>query len=124
MKLLIAATLASSLATSAWAAPYLTVSEIDVKDPAAYKEWLPDVQKHIADAGGKYLAGGFEKTTMLIGPPVHNRLVIIQYPDKATWEKWWKETGDADIKKAEGKFATFHIYGVEGIDAPAPQPSK
>jgi uncharacterized protein (DUF1330 family) len=80
MKLLIAATLASSLATSAWAAPYLTVSEIDVKDPAAYKEWLPDVQKHIADAGGKYLAGGFEKTTMLIGPPVHNRLVIIQYP--------------------------------------------
>jgi hypothetical protein len=38
------------------------------------------VQKHIADAGGKYLAGGFEKTTMLIGPPVHNRLVIIQYP--------------------------------------------
>jgi hypothetical protein len=24
----------------------------------------------------------------------------------------------------EGKFATFRIYGVEGIDAPAPQPSK
>jgi hypothetical protein len=49
--------------------PIITVSEIDVKDLEAYKQWLPPVQKGIADAGGKYLAGGFNKTTSLIGTP-------------------------------------------------------
>ena len=53
----------------------------------AYKQWLPPVQKGIADAGGKYLAGGFNKTTTLVGAPPPNRVVIIQYPDPDFLEK-------------------------------------
>ena len=67
--------------------PIISVSEIDVKDMEAYKQWLPPVQKGIADAGGKYLAGGFNKTTTLIGAPPPNRVVIIQYPDPDSWNK-------------------------------------
>ena len=36
----------------------ITVSEINVKDEAAYKEWLPEIQKTIKQAGGEYIAGG------------------------------------------------------------------
>jgi uncharacterized protein (DUF1330 family) len=96
--------------------PIITVSEIDVKDMEAYKQWLPPVQKGIADAGGKYLAGGFNKTTTLIGAPPPNRVVIIQYPDPDSWKKWWTDRGEKDIKSAE-KFASFRIYGAEGIES-------
>jgi uncharacterized protein (DUF1330 family) len=68
------------------------VAEIDVKDLEAYKQWLPPVQKGIADAGGKYLAGGFNKTIS------RNRVVIIQYPDPDSWKKWWADRGEKDIK--------------------------
>jgi uncharacterized protein (DUF1330 family) len=30
----------------------ITISEVNVKDPDAYKAWLPGVQKGIADYGG------------------------------------------------------------------------
>src|ERR1700722_2879619 len=60
--------------------PIVTVSEIEVKDMEAYKQWLPPVQKGIVDAGGKYLAGGFNKTTTLIGAPPPNRVVISSIP--------------------------------------------
>jgi uncharacterized protein (DUF1330 family) len=93
----------------------IAVSEIDVKDMEAYKQWLPAVQKDIADAGGKYLAGGFNKTTSLIGAPPANRLVIIQYPDADSLKTWWHDKGEASIKAAE-KFASFRIYSVEGIE--------
>jgi uncharacterized protein (DUF1330 family) len=96
--------------------PIISVSEIDVKDMEAYKQWLPPVQKGIADAGGKYLAGGFNKTTTLIGAPPPNRVVIIQYPDPDSWKKWWADRGEKDIKSAE-KFASFRIYGAEGIES-------
>ena len=95
--------------------PIVTVSEIEVKDMEAYKQWLPPVQKGIVDAGGKYLAGGFNKTTTLIGAPPPNRVVIIQYPDPHSWKKWWNDRGEKDIKSAE-KFAGFRIYGAEGIE--------
>jgi hypothetical protein len=50
-----------------------TVSEIKVSDTDAYKQWLPDVQKGILDAGGEYVAGGFDKATGFMGAPPANR---------------------------------------------------
>jgi uncharacterized protein (DUF1330 family) len=93
----------------------ITVSEVNVKDVEAYKAWLPDVQKRIADHGGKYLAGGFNKTTTITGDAPPNRVVVIQYPSVEAVKKWWQEVGEADLKKAE-KFASFRVYAVEGVE--------
>ena len=93
----------------------ITVSEVNVKDMDAYKAWLPDVQKRIADHGGKYIAGGFNKTTSLTGDAPPNRVVIIQYPSVNAVKKWWQEVGETDLKKAE-KFASFRVYAVEGVE--------
>ncbi len=93
----------------------ITVSEINVKDADAYKAWLPGVQKGIADYGGKYLAGGFNKTTTITGDAPPNRVVIIQYPSVDAVKKWFQEVGEADLKKAE-KIATFRVYAVEGVE--------
>jgi uncharacterized protein (DUF1330 family) len=98
--------------------PYaITVSEIKVTDMDGYKEWLPGVQKTIAEAGGKYIGGGFNKTTPMIGEPPPNRVVLIQYPSMAAAKKWFDEHGAPELKKAEEKkLGTFRVYGVEGIE--------
>ena len=96
-------------------APYFTVGEIEVKDEAAYKAWLPEVRKHVGKAGGRYVAGGFDKTTTLVGTAPPNRVVIIVFANINAWKKWWKDVGEQDIKNAE-PFATFRIFGVEGFE--------
>jgi hypothetical protein len=43
--------------------PAYVIGEIAVKDEDGYNnDFLPVVRKPITDAGGKYLAGGFNKT--------------------------------------------------------------
>ncbi len=93
----------------------ITVTEINVKDEAAYKEWLPEVQKVIKAAGGEYLAGGFNKTTTFKGDPPPNRVVIIKYPSVDAAKGFWQDSKSL-VDKAE-KFATFRSYGVEAIEA-------
>jgi len=85
------------------------------QNPDAYEDWLPAVQKTIADAGGQYLGGGFNKTTTMTGDPPPNRVVVIQYPSVEAAKKWWQENDTEAIRKAE-KFASFRIYAVEGIE--------
>jgi uncharacterized protein (DUF1330 family) len=93
----------------------ITVTEINVKDEAAYKEWLPEVQKLIKASGGEYLAGGFNKTTTFEGDPPPNRVVIIKYPSIDAAKGFWQDSKSL-VAKAE-KFATFRAYGVEAIEA-------
>jgi len=95
--------------------PVISVTEIDVKDEAAYKEALPAIQKRIAEHSGKYLAGGFNKTNTIKGAPPPNRVVIIEYDSQDAFNNWWKEAGDADVKTLE-KFATFRIYTIEAVE--------
>jgi hypothetical protein len=55
---------------AAAAPPAYVIGEIAVKDEAGYKnDFLPAAQKAIDDNGGKYLAGGFNKTFSITGEP-------------------------------------------------------
>jgi hypothetical protein len=48
---------------------FYAVYETNVTDEDAYKEALPDVQKMIKEAGGVYIAGGFNKAKVDHGGP-------------------------------------------------------
>jgi uncharacterized protein (DUF1330 family) len=76
---------------------------------------LPETQKTIADHGGVYLAGGFNKTKTMMGEPPPNRVVLIQHESQDAFDKWQKDAGEIRTKLAE-KFATFRIYTVETIE--------
>jgi len=48
--------------------PAFVVAEIDVRDQKGYDEnYLKATQKDISGHGGKYLAGGYNKTESLVG---------------------------------------------------------
>jgi uncharacterized protein (DUF1330 family) len=98
-------------------APVYGVAEINVRDEEGYKkDFLPKAQELIKEAGGKYLAGGFNKTTSYTGFPAASRYVIILYPSADAWNKLWsgglKELQD----KVGNKYGDFRILTAESID--------
>ena len=97
--------------------PTYTVAMINVKDEEGYKkDFLPEAQKMIKEGGGKYIAGGWNKTTPMDGPPPPNRVVILQFESASALKKWW-ESGLEKLQKEVGhKYADFQTFAVEGIE--------
>lgn len=98
--------------------PAYTLAEISVKDEDGYKkDFLPEAQRIIKEDGGIYLAGGFNKTTVLSGTPPANRVVLIRYENMDALKKWW-DGGGRDIQEKVGtKYATFRVFAIDGIEA-------
>jgi uncharacterized protein (DUF1330 family) len=91
------------------------IAEITVNDKDAYSnEFLPVVQKTIAEAGGKFLAAG-GKTESLQGAPPAPRVVIIQWPSLDVADAWWNAAATKDAFKIGEKYASFRNFDVEGL---------
>ena|SRR5277367_151673 len=94
--------------------PGYTWAEIDVKDQDGYtKDFLPKAQAGIKAAGGKYLAGGFNKAINLTGAPPSNRVVLLEFADIDAVKAFYvKESQlEADVGN---KYASFRAIGIEG----------
>ena len=96
--------------------PAFVVAEINVKDRAGFKDnSLKSTKADISQHGGKYLAGGYDKTLSLVGAEPPNRVVILQFANMDAVRQWRKE-GEEDMENTVGaKYATFRIYAVEGV---------
>jgi uncharacterized protein (DUF1330 family) len=69
----------------------------------------------ISDHGGKFLAGGYDKTISLVGSEPSNRVVILQFENMDA-VKAWRDQGAMDMENTVGsKYAKFRIYAVEGV---------
>jgi uncharacterized protein (DUF1330 family) len=96
--------------------PGYIVVEIDVKDQDGYtKDFLPKAQSLIKEAGGKYLAGGFNKALALTGAKPPNRVVLLQFPDVDAIKVFYDKEGrlEADVGN---KYASFRAFGIEGVE--------
>jgi uncharacterized protein (DUF1330 family) len=92
--------------------------EIAVKDKDGYNNnFLKDAQKLIFDHGGKYIAGGYDKTVSLLGAPLPNRVGILQFASMDA-VKAWQDGGGRDIQdKVGSKYADFRVFAVEGVES-------
>jgi uncharacterized protein (DUF1330 family) len=96
--------------------PAFVVAEVNVKNRAGYEEnFLKSTKTDISQHGGKYLAGGYDKTLSLVGAEPPNRVLIIQFPNMDA-VKQWRQEGEEDMENTVGaKYASFRIYAVEGV---------
>ena len=95
--------------------PAYVINEIAVKDEDGYKkDFLPGAQKAIDDNGGKYIAGGFNKTFSITGQPPADRVVILQFENMDKVKAWRDAARDAQ-EKIGSKYATFRTFAVEGV---------
>jgi uncharacterized protein (DUF1330 family) len=100
------------------AAPYYEVAEINVKDQAGYEgSGVEKVREGIKAAGGKVIAGGYNKAELIAGNGAPaNRFLITMYPNKAAAGENWAKTVRPWLEKVEGKYATARVIGVEGVE--------
>lgn len=96
--------------------PAYVVAEIAVRDKQGYDEnFLKATAKDISVHGGKYLAGGYDKTLSLTGSEPPNRVVILQFANMDAVKKW-RDQGAMDMENTVGsKYASARIYAVEGV---------
>ena len=95
--------------------PAYVINEITMKDEDGYKkDFLPGAQKAIDDNGGKYIAGGFNKTFSITGQPPPDRVVILQFENMDKVKAWRDVARDAQ-EKIGNKYATFRTFAVEGV---------
>src|SRR6204780_5700460 len=89
------------------------LAEIDVKDQDGYtKDFLPKAQAGIKEAGGKYLAGGFNKAISLTGSPPPNRVVLLQFADMDALKA--VEAKESQLNTDLGnKYSGFRALGIE-----------
>jgi uncharacterized protein (DUF1330 family) len=95
--------------------PAYVVAEINVKDRTGYDEnFSKSTKTDISQHGGKYLAGGYNKTLSLVGAEPPNRVIILQFANMDAVKEWRKQ-GQEDMENTVGaKYASFRIYAVEG----------
>ena len=95
--------------------PAYVINEIAVKDEDGYKrDFLPGAQKAIDDNGGKYIAGGFNKTFAITGEPPAERVVILQFENMEK-VKGWRDVARNAQENIGSKYATFRTFAVEGV---------
>ena len=96
--------------------PAYAIGMITVKDDAGYKnDFLPAAQKAIKESGGKYIAGGFNKTVTFDGAPPPNRVVILQFESMDAAKAWNDNPANKEARKIGDKYATFQTFAVEGV---------
>ncbi len=94
--------------------PAYVIAEINVTNKDGYvKEFLPLISKVIQDHGGKYVVRG-GKAVALQGAPPAGRVVVTRYESLDKAQEWWNSPERKAADAIGEKYATFHIFAVEG----------
>jgi uncharacterized protein (DUF1330 family) len=96
--------------------PIYSVAEINVKDKDGYDKVLPKALDMIKNGGGKYVAGGYNKTKSIIGTPPPNRYVISRYDGADAFDKVWSGGLKDWVEKEGSKYADFRLFNVEAAE--------
>lgn len=95
--------------------PAYSVAEITVTNQDGYnKEYVPPVVKAIQEAGGKFLVRS-GRTISFEGAAPAPRVVLIQWESLDKAQALQNSSTYKDAQKIGQKYATFRIFGVEGL---------
>lgn len=96
--------------------PCYFIARVTVHDPAAYEAYKTAAHATIVAAGGRYLVRGAEVAQVEGGAPDPRRLVILEFPDRASAEAWWNSPDYARAKAHRlGGVAEMQAELVEGL---------
>jgi len=100
-------------------APYYQVAAINVIDQAGYEaSGVDKVRDGIKAAGGKLIAGGYNKAVAIYSDvQAPNRFLIFMYPSKEASDKVQNEIIKPWAEKVKGKYTDrYRIFGVEAAE--------
>ena len=96
--------------------PAYVIAEIEVTDPEQYKQYMAASPGAVAAGGGTFVVRGGETVT-LEGDWEPGRIVLLEFPDLATAERWYHSDEYQAARKLREGAARFRAIAVAGTDA-------
>ena len=90
------------------------IAQVEVTDPGAFERYRREVPATLVPFGGRFIVRG-GATETLEGDWQPKRLVIIEFPDRATAHAWWNSQAYAAPKALRQQSARTQLLVVEGV---------
>jgi len=94
--------------------PAYIYANVEVTDPAAYEAYRAEVPALIQAHGGAYLVRGGE-VTVLEGSGVPQRQVILEFPDMARLQAFYRSPGYQRLVAIRQGASTGTLFAIEGV---------
>jgi uncharacterized protein (DUF1330 family) len=94
--------------------PAYVIIETDIHDAEQYERYKEASPAAVASGGGRFVARGGE-LAVLEGEWQPTRLVILEFPDLETAERWYASEDYQEAKKLRDGAAQLNMVAVEGL---------
>jgi uncharacterized protein (DUF1330 family) len=92
--------------------PAYVITEIDVTDAEAFREYAPQVQPTFQPFGGRYVVRGGNVQSLAGAPP--KRIVVIAFDNMDRARSWYDSPKYGALKSLRDKAGKARIFVVEG----------
>jgi uncharacterized protein (DUF1330 family) len=89
------------------------IANIEVTDPEHYPEYARQTPAVVERFGGRFLVKGGAYTE-LEGSWPNRRLVVIEFPDRATAERWYSSPEYQRLAKLRQQWARSELLVIDG----------
>jgi uncharacterized protein (DUF1330 family) len=96
--------------------PAYVIVDIDVTDPERYEQYRAAIPATLAAADGRFLVRGGE-ITILEGDWQPSRLVVLEFENLATAERWYESAAYQAAKKLREGGARLRMVAVQGLES-------
>jgi len=90
------------------------IAQIEVVDPARFEVYRQQVPATIEAYGGRYIVRGGASET-LEGTWSPKRVVILEFPDRATAKAWWASHAYSPVKAIREHAARTELIIIDGV---------
>jgi uncharacterized protein (DUF1330 family) len=90
------------------------IGDVEVKDPEGYKQYTSKVLATIERHGGRFLVRGGPHHS-LEGKWQPHRVVVIEFPNMAALEAWYRSSDYGPLVKIRQRFSEGSLVAVEGV---------
>lgn len=94
--------------------PVYLISDVTVREPAAFEDYRSRAAASIEAFGGRYLVRGGE-ISVLEGEHRPSALVIVQFPDAATAKRWYASPEYASALEIRDQALERSLILVDGV---------
>ena len=97
--------------------PAYVISEVEMRDPAAFEAYRTLAARTIAQYGGRYIVRG-GATEVVEGGPPPKTMVIVEFPTMARARQWYASSEYAEALKHRAAALERRLLFVEGVAEP------
>jgi uncharacterized protein (DUF1330 family) len=90
------------------------IAEVEVTDAQSYEQYRREVPATLAAFGGRFIVRG-GACRALEGDWQPQRLVVLEFPDRAAAQAWWESEAYAAPKALRQRAARTRLLVVDGI---------